>query len=241
MARLRISIIRRPTASVIKSIDGQTLRLPPIPFFYMSLASPEKLPAIILPECTLLPQCVLPLHIFEERYRSMITKALNTDRLFAVACKRPDASSLIETENVYPLGCAGFIRACVTNPDGTSNLMIQGTQRIRFKQWDEQSNYPLATVEWIANDESCKSAETEITRQLLDIIDEMISDDDQAAIAMLKHLRSLDDGGTVADLVAYHFLGGDHQLLRKVLGAFHCCDRLALVFETLTSVNNGLK
>lgn len=204
----------------------------------MPHAKPKKLPAIILPECTLLPQCVLPLHIFEERYRTMIIEALDTDRLFAVACKRSDASSLIETENVYPLGCAGFIRACVTNPDGTSNLMIQGTQRIRFEQWDEQSDYPLATVEWIANDESCKNAETEITAQLLDTIDEMISDDDEAAIAMLQHLRSLDDGGTVADLVAYHFLGGDHNLLRKVLNEFHCCDRLSLVLEALNSARS---
>lgn len=202
----------------------------------MPHARPKKLPVIILPECTLLPQCVLPLHIFEERYRTMISQALDTDRLFAVACMRSDANSLIETENVHPLGCAGFIRACVTNPDGTSNLMLQGTQRIRFEQWDEHSDYPLATVQWIANDESCKNEETEITGQLLDTIAGMISDDDDAAIAMLKHLRSLDDGGTVADLVAYHFLGGDHQLLREVLNEFHCCDRLALVFEAINTV-----
>ncbi len=168
----------------------------------------------------------------------MITEALDSDRLFAVACKRKDASSLIETENVYPLGCAGFIRACVTNPDGTSNLMIQGTQRVRFTQWNEQSEYPLATVEWIGNDECCKNAETEITEQLLDTIDGMISDDDEAAIAMLKHLRSLDDGGTIADLIAYHFLGGDHDLLRKVINEFHCCDRISLVLEALTSARS---
>lgn len=165
----------------------------------------------------------------------MIIEALDSNRLFAVASKRSDATSLIETENLYPLGCAGFIRACVTNPDGTSNLMLQGTQRVRFKKWDDQSVYPLATIEWIPNDESCKNAETEITGQLLDTIDQMICDDDEAAIAMLNHLRSIDDGGTIADLVAYHFLGGDQELLRKVLNEFHCCDRLALVLDALNS------
>ena len=168
----------------------------------------------------------------------MVADALGSYRLFAVASTRPDACSLNEIENTHKVGCAGFIRACVTNDDGTSNLMLQGAQRIRFTDWEEDAEYPTASVEWIQCDEACIDAETDLTNHLLDAVDDMICDNDDAAIAMLKHLRSVNDGGTVADLVAYHFLGSNQQFLQEVLNETHCVDRLAMVYDTLTSTHS---
>jgi Lon protease-like protein len=48
------------------------------------MALPERLPVMVLGGATLFPNTLLPLFIFEPRYRAMLESALNTDRLLAV-------------------------------------------------------------------------------------------------------------------------------------------------------------
>lgn len=81
-----------------------------------------------LPNATLFPQSLLPLYIFEPRYRQMLTDALHSTRMFAVAMQRPGTSR--ET----PLGVAGlgYIRVSVGHRDGTSHLILQGLTRIEL-------------------------------------------------------------------------------------------------------------
>ena len=84
---------------------------------------------MILPEATLFPQALLPLFIFEPRYRRMLAESLDTHRLFAVAMLKPGAT------RESPMGVAGLglIRASVQNPDGTSHLVLQGLTRIELE------------------------------------------------------------------------------------------------------------
>ena len=50
-----------------------------------SLHVPETVPVMTLPNTVFFPQALLPLHIFEPRYRQMLRDVLARDRLFAVA------------------------------------------------------------------------------------------------------------------------------------------------------------
>jgi len=50
---------------------------------------PDAVPVMTLPSATLFPQALLPLYIFEPRYRRMLVDALNTDRMFSVAMQKP--------------------------------------------------------------------------------------------------------------------------------------------------------
>ncbi|HTO02917.1 MAG TPA: LON peptidase substrate-binding domain-containing protein, partial [Opitutus sp.] len=51
----------------------------------LDITLPEELPVMTLPNVTFFPQAVMPLHIFEPRYRQMLRDVLAADRLFAVA------------------------------------------------------------------------------------------------------------------------------------------------------------
>ena len=48
-------------------------------------ASPDEVPVMTLPNVVFFPQALLPLHVFEERYREMLADVLASNRLFAVA------------------------------------------------------------------------------------------------------------------------------------------------------------
>ena len=55
---------------------------------------PDSIPVITLAQCNLLPHGLLPLFIFEPRYRNMLAHALNHDRCFCVATKLPGTEDL---------------------------------------------------------------------------------------------------------------------------------------------------
>lgn len=114
----------------------------------------------------LVPGAVLPLHVFEPRYREMVETCLADDTGFGVA--------LIERGSEVGGGDARFDVACEASivqathaPDGRWGLVTIGTRRLRVLQWLPDDPYPLAEVEdWPDDDppddlttrvESCRS------------------------------------------------------------------------------------
>ena len=87
---------------------------------------PSDVPVMTLTNVILFPHAMLPLHIFEPRYRRMLRDALASDRMFAVALQKPGRTREIPS----PVAGLGLIRVAVDNRDGTSNLILQGLTRI---------------------------------------------------------------------------------------------------------------
>jgi len=89
---------------------------------------PREVPIMTLPNATLFPQALLPLYIFEPRYRQMLTDALHSHRMFSVAMQRPDRMR----ETPLPVAGLGLIRVSVGHKDGTSHLILQGITRVEL-------------------------------------------------------------------------------------------------------------
>ena len=87
----------------------------------LEITLPEEIAVMTLPGMAFFPQALLPLHIFEARYRRMLRDALDSHRLFAVA-----GLDLGKTgsgfEPPYRVATVGMVRACQERQDGTSNL-----------------------------------------------------------------------------------------------------------------------
>ncbi len=107
--------------------------------------SAEALPMFPL-GTVLFPSMLLPLRIFEPRYRTMIRHCLDTDRRFGVV--------LIERGHEVgggdvrsDVGCAATVMQAEEQRDGQWLLMALGTSRIRVVEWLEDDPYPRARVE----------------------------------------------------------------------------------------------
>jgi Lon protease-like protein len=88
-----------------------------------------------LPNVVLFPFVMLPLHIFEPRYRQMTGDALATDRLIAMALLQPGWEPDYEGEPaVYPVACLGRIIAEQRLQNGRYNILLRGIRRIRIRQ-----------------------------------------------------------------------------------------------------------
>ena len=92
----------------------------------MTDISVRELPLFPLPEVVLFPQEVLPLHIFESRYRIMLQTVLESDSRFGIVRSNP------ATKQIADVGCCAQIVKHQTSEDGRSNIVTVGQQRFRI-------------------------------------------------------------------------------------------------------------
>ncbi|MGD9856932.1 MAG: LON peptidase substrate-binding domain-containing protein [Planctomycetaceae bacterium] len=91
-------------------------------------------PLFPLPNGVLFPQLVLPLHVFEERYREMTAAALAGERMIAMALLRPGAAAMYETKAapIYSTVTLGQIVMHERLDDGRYNIVLRGLCRARL-------------------------------------------------------------------------------------------------------------
>ena len=93
----------------------------------------------------LFPGMVLPLHIFEPRYRQMIADCQEQERPFGIVLVKPDSQPL--QEEPYPVGTMAEIRDLNRLEDGRFLLMAVGLQRFRILSQHRQKPYLSGIVE----------------------------------------------------------------------------------------------
>src|SRR5581483_8564519 len=106
-----------------------------------SVPLPEILPVFPLTGVMLLPGTVLPLHIFEPRYRAMVEDALESERVFGMIQpftpqddnRRPRPGTAAAPD-LYKVGCAGYIEKWEKFPDGRFFVQLKGVNRFRFDE-----------------------------------------------------------------------------------------------------------
>jgi Lon protease-like protein len=95
-----------------------------------------ELPVFPLPKLVLFPGTLLPLHIFEQRYRDMLADALaGEQRLIAVAQLKPGWESLYEGRPaIYDVAGVGRIAQHVKKADGTYDIVLEARARVRLHE-----------------------------------------------------------------------------------------------------------
>ena len=92
----------------------------------MGELSVRELPLFPLPEVVLFPQEVLPLHIFESRYRIMLQSVLEGDSMFGVI--KWDTT----TKSMAKVGCCAQIIKHKTAEDGRSNIVTLANKDFKY-------------------------------------------------------------------------------------------------------------
>ena len=135
----------------------------------MGELSVRELPIFPLPEVVLFPQEVLPLHIFESRYRIMLKSVLETDSMFGVTKWDPNTKSMAN------IGCCAQIIKHQTAEDGRSTIVTLGQQRFQILEIIRSTPYCSAMVSWINDDnvenfQNLDALRDSVTQALYDVV-----------------------------------------------------------------------
>jgi len=199
---------------------------------------PNRIPAMTLRGIVLFPQAMMPLRIFEERYKTMLTDRLNEDRIFAIVGERENVTEEEEhLELPFGVATAGLIRVSKENPDGTSFVLLQGLSRVRIVSIPQEIPYRILEVEPVETiiDESAVGLRSKLTAQL-ERNQELGGEVNKE---MIDFLTPLDDDTAFVDLAAYSLC--KHTLRKQaMLEVQNLGKRANMLLDDLTMENDRL-
>jgi Lon protease-like protein len=108
---------------------------------------PPRIPVFPLPNVVLFPKTYLPLHIFEPRYRAMVSDAAMSGECIGIALLKDGwEADYYGNPPVFSMGCVGRLASVQRLADGRSNILLQGLERFEIeREWYEKT-YREATI-----------------------------------------------------------------------------------------------
>ena len=180
----------------------------------------EMLPLFPL-GAVLYPGMLMPLHIFEERYRLLVRDLLDgaePRRFGVIAIRKGRETGIDGVHSLYEIGCAATLRRVDRHEDGRFDIVTVGTQRFRLLGLDQTRPYLQGVVEMLADEPADPAAAEPAVRVI------------QAAFR--EYLDALTEWGGAS--VRLEELPGEPELLSYIVAAAMVIDlpeRQALLAE----------
>jgi len=147
-------------------------------------------PVFPLPNAVLFPETVLPLNIFEPRYRAMVEHVMNGDGLIAVALLKPGFEEFYEgSPDIHTLATVGRIEDLRPQDDGSFLLNLVGLMRVRLDEIPSDHPFRIARATPVPesfselDDPSLERGKVELLASLGYLLQE-ISDESDAAFVL---------------------------------------------------------
>ena len=156
----------RPVYNLAMSSDGQEAVLSELPIFPLAVV--------------LFPGAILPLHIFEERYKAMIQHAIDNQGQFGLSFRSDAAVSAETPPAIGSVGCAAKIKAVLPLEEGRMNILTAGLLRFHITEFTQAEPFLIAKVSTFSDDldleadvERLNHDTKEITSQFLKLLQKL--------------------------------------------------------------------
>jgi hypothetical protein len=202
-----------------------------------------QIPIFPLPDVVLFPDTLLPLHVFEPRYRQMVEDALAGDGRIAMAILRPGwENEYYGRPPVHPVAGAGEIIQHERLPDGRFNILLRGTMRLGIVgELSEGKPYRVARARPLLDrypDDGPAVLKARIERLKVFYL-RLLSEVQKGQGEVARIFSGVTDPGIIVDRIAGTAIA-DTDIRRQVLELVEVDARLQLVQEQLIGVLNHL-
>jgi Lon protease-like protein len=156
-----------------------------------------------LPDVALFPHAILPLHVFEPRYREMVRDCLAGDRKMAVAALLPGYEADYHGRPAVRAVCGlGKLVAHDGLPDGRSNILLRGTARVRIlEELPPDHSYRRVRYQLLPDEYPGGFEPARALGDLMLLADQIALKLPSGAETLRELARSEDDPGLLADVL----------------------------------------
>jgi len=203
-----------------------------------ALELPTAVPVMPLPGVLLFPNALLPLHIFEPRFREMLARALDDNRMLCVALVKPERQQWQTSADFFPVSTVGLIRACVGRSDGTSDLILQGICRVKFSDFEQEAPFPIARIKPLKT-RANQTVETDaLATKVVEFYTRLKSTERALPEKIDRYLGEMSDPEMLADLIAATFVASATRR-QHLLEELDLNQRLCLLIQYLREENSN--
>ena len=172
----------------------------------------------------LFPKMLLPLHIFEEKYKQMIGECLGQSLPFGILYSKDDV--------IEPIGCSASIHQVLKNyPDGRMDIVAIGTNRFRVLYFNSEKAYLRGVIEPFNDDGTAPRPGKEDLDTLADLY--------QRAFQMIRRESAEEPSTLPSEADAFHIaqrLNLDNDLKQQLLNLQSEAERVKHLVRYLSEV-----
>jgi Lon protease-like protein len=194
---------------------------------------PDVIPIFPLKGVVLLPGEVLPLHIFEPRYRDMVNDALEGHRVIGMVESLPATGDTdIGLSSVREIGCVGLIAQHQELPDGRFLMWLLGLERFQIaEELEASTRYRQVRVTYIPAEQSARrlAGIQPMRQELRDLLPGLTEADDETRELLSTQMDGVTDTQLIA--LASQILELPAQRKQEILEAKSQTDRFMMVYE----------
>jgi Lon protease-like protein len=188
----------------------------------------DAVPVFPLPHVVLFPRAVVPLHIFEPRYRSLLADALASHACMVMAVAAGDG----ERPRMATVACAGVVVQHEPLPDGRANILLQGLARVEIEELPFVAPYRRARAR-VLEDAPGTVRDADLTA-LRSAASAFIAEARLRGVEVELELPASPDPSAAADLCAHHLVV-DSDARQRALELLDVTARVLLVTGELVA------
>jgi Lon protease-like protein len=198
----------------------------------------DTLPIFPLPQAVLFPGMILPLHVFEQRYRDLTRDVLAGHRVMAVPRLRPGhEEAYAGSPPIFETAGVGYVVADNELPDGRFNLVLRGVARVRIEEelaYDRA--YRVVRARILSDEPTARPAVVSALQvQIVALCERLAGSLGEAGQRLSELVRGSLSPSSCADMLGAALVADPDQR-QALLEALDPADRL----ETVLAVLSGL-
>ncbi len=198
-----------------------------------SIMVPDVIPIFPLTGTVLLPGEVLPLHIFEPRYRDMIRDALGSHRVIGMVESLPDSDGAdLGLSPIREIGCVGLIAQHQELPDGRYLMWLLGLERFHIdEELESGTRYRQVRVSYIPAQQSAQrlAGIQPLRTELREMLPRLLEADEETRGLLAGQMGAVTDTQLIA--LTCQILELPAERKQEILEAESQTDRFMMIYE----------
>jgi len=192
------------------------------------------LPLLPLRDLVMFPHMVVPLLVGRKKSIEAVEHAVEGDRLILLATQKSAEIEEPNEDDIYRIGTIGEVLQILRQVDGSLKILVEGKARARIKQFLPSENFYLVEAEELGGSVE-RSVEIEaLMRSIVDQFAQYIELSQRIPQEVLLSIRSIEDPGRLADMVAAH-LAAKVEDKQRILEAIDPRERLERLNQLLAA------
>jgi len=191
-----------------------------------------ELPLLPLRDVVVFPHMVIPLFVGRPKSIKALELAMEAGKHILLVAQKSAAKDEPAVEDLYSIGCVANILQMLKLPDGTIKVLVEGVQRARIDEVEDQKEYFDCKVTPVPMPASESTELEAMRRAIIAQFDQYVKLNKKIPPEILSSLAGIEEAGRLADTIAAH-LPLKLEQKQEVLEMFDAADRLEKLLSQL--------